>query len=190
MIIIIFTSQLAWWNRDPHGQETNPRSQNQGTPARGLLASPSRAGHGGTVFDTRVFRSSRPGSGQVRDAPPRAKRRTSGEPVGSPLRLLASLVLSSAGCVRAGRSAGTNATEAGAEKSPQAHRRSAGFRPPGSAGTSIPASASSGFASQRQVRHHRSSTQYGARFDAQSKKTAVNEDPPHSISQQERIARH
>src|SRR5207245_10134495 len=129
MIIIIFTNQLAWWNCDPHGQETNPRSQNPGAPARGLLASPSRASHRRTVFGARVFRSSRPGSGQVRDAPPRAKRGTSGEPVGSPLRLLASLVLPSAGCIPAGRSAGTNATEAGAEKSAQAHRQIAAFRP-------------------------------------------------------------
>ena len=112
----MITEPLACCNCDPHGQETNPRSQNPGTPARGLLAPPSRAGHRRTLFDSRVFRSPRPGSGQVRDATPGAKRGTSGEPLGSPLRLLPSLVLSSAVCVRAGRSAGTHATEAGAKK--------------------------------------------------------------------------
>src|ERR1700682_103477 len=122
MSIIILTTPVACWNCDPHGQETNPRSQNPGTPARGLLAPPSRAGYRRTVFDSRVCGSASRGSGQVRDAAPGAKRGTSGEPVGSPLRLLASLVLSSAGCVPAGRSAGTNATEAGAEKSAQDHR--------------------------------------------------------------------
>src|ERR1700751_902103 len=185
MSIIILTKQSVCWNRDPHGQETNPRSQDPGTPARGFLAPSSRGGHRRTVSDSRIFRSARLGSGQVRDATPGAKRGTSGEPVGSPLRLLASLVLPSAGCIPAGRSAGTHATETGAEKSAQAHRRSACFRAPGAAGRSIPASASSGFASQRQERHHRSSPQYRARFDAQSKKTAVNEDPPHSVPQRE-----
>jgi hypothetical protein len=79
MIIITFTYQSACWNCDPHGQETNPRSQNPGTPARVLLAPPSRAGHRRTVSDSRVFRSPKPGSGQVRDATPGAKRRTSSE---------------------------------------------------------------------------------------------------------------
>ncbi len=186
--IIMLTQQPAYWHRAAHGQETKPRSQVPCTPARGLLASPSRASHRRTVFNSRIFRSSRPGSGQVRDAAPGAKRGTGCEPVGSPLRLLASLVLSSAGCVPTGRSAGTDATEAGAEKSAQAHRRSACFRPPGTAGRSFPAPCISSFISQRQVRHHRSSTQHRARFDAQSKKTAVNEDPPHSIPQQDWVA--
>src|SRR5208282_4828477 len=190
MIIIIFTTQRVCRNCNPHGQETNPRSQNPGTPARVLLAPPSRAGHRRTVSDSRVFRSPRPGSGQVRDATPGAKRRTSGEPVSSPLRLLASLVLPSAGGVRAGRSAGTHATEAGTEKSVQAHRRSAGFRAPGAAGRSLPAFGSSGFASPRQIRYHRSSPQYRARLDAQSKKTAVNETLPHSVAAPEWRARY
>ncbi len=85
---------------------------------------------------------------------------------------------------------GNRHMRAGAEKSAQAHRRSAGFRAPGAAGRSLPASGSSGFASPRQVRYHRSSPQHRARLDAQSKKTAVNEDPPHSIPQQEWVARY
>ena len=171
-----------------YGQETKPRSQVPCPPARGLLASPSRASHRRTVFNSRIFRSSRPGSGQVRDATPGAKRGTGCEPVGSPLRLLASLVLSNTGCVPTGRSAGTDATEAGAEKSAQAHRRSACFRPPGTAGRSFPASSISGFTSQRQVRHYRSSTQHRACFDAQSKKTPVNKDSPDATPQQEWVA--
>src|ERR1035438_4599874 len=190
MSIIILTKQLAWWNRDPHGQETNPRSQNSGTPARGLFAPPSRAGHRRTVLDSRVFRSARPGSGQVRDATPGAKRGTSGEPVGSPLRLLPSLVLPSAGCVPAGRPAGIDATEARAEESAQTHRRSAGSGPPSAAGRSLSTSGGLSFAGQKQIRHHRSSTQYRARIDPQSKKTTVIETLPHSIPPQEWVARY
>ena len=38
MIIIIFTQRLRCWNRDPHGQEANPRSQDPRPPAGGLFA--------------------------------------------------------------------------------------------------------------------------------------------------------
>src|SRR5207302_1965593 len=114
VIIIIFTRQLACGHRAPHDQETKPRSQVPGSPARGLLASPSRA----------------------------------------------------------------------------SHRRSARFRPPGTAARFVPTSGSSGFASPTKVWHHGSSTQPRTRIDAQSKKTAVNEDLPHSIPQQEWMARY
>src|SRR5439155_8693543 len=105
-------------------------------------------------------------------------------------RLLASLVLSGTGGVPARRSAGTDATEAGTEKSAQAHRRSAYFRPPDAAARSLSASDRIGIAGQEQIQHHRSSAQHRARFDAQSKKTAVNETLPHSIPQQEWVARY
>src|SRR5215469_5475092 len=185
MIIIILT-QLRYRHLAPHGQESNARSQVQSSSARGFLASPSRAGQGRTVFNSRILRSSRLGSGQVRDATPSAKRRTGRERVGSPLWLVAPIVLSSAGGIRAGRPAGTNATQAGPEKGTQAHRRSARFHPPSTARGFFSTSPRFGFAGQKQVRYHRSSTQYRARFDAQSKKTgAVNEDASPCIAQQD-----
>src|ERR1022692_2726258 len=135
-------------------------------------------------FESRVFRSARLGSGQVRDATPGAKRGTSGQPVGSPLRLLASLVLPSAGCVPAGRYTGTDATETRAEECAQTHCRSVGSRPPSTAGRFLPSSNGLGSADQKPIRLHGSSAQHRARLDAQSKKTAVKESLPQSIAQQ------
>jgi hypothetical protein len=184
-VIIIITSQRPYWLRACDGKENEPRSEVPCPPARELLASPSRTGHRRTVFNSRIFRSTGPGSGQVRDAAPGAKRGTSSESVSSELRPLAPLVLSSAGRFPTGRFAGTDATEAGAQKSAQAHPRSARFRPPSTAGRSLSPSGISGFANQRQVRHDRSSAQHRACFGAQSKKTPVNEEPAHSIPQKE-----
>src|SRR6516225_8009451 len=116
MIIIIFTKRLMCWNRDPHGQETNPRSQDPRAPARGLFAPSSRAGHRRVVLDAGVFRCARPGPSEVRDATPGAKRGTKREPVGSQLRLFSSFVLSRPGRLPARRSAGPDATEARAEE--------------------------------------------------------------------------
>src|ERR1700757_2109708 len=184
-MIIIALTRLRYQHLAPHGQESDPRSQVQSSSARGLLASPSRAGQGRNVLNTGILRPSRLGSGQVRDATPGAKRRTGREPVGSPLRLVTPIVLSSAGGIRTGRPAGTNATQARTEKGTQAHRRSACFHPPSTAGGFFSRCPRSGFAGQKQIRYHRSSTQHRARFDAQSKKTAVNEDPSPCIAQQD-----
>src|SRR5215469_9762180 len=189
MIMITLTESL-YPHLASHGQEAKPRSQVQSSPARGLFASSSRAGQGRTVFKSRIFRPPRLGPGQVRDATPSAKRRTDGEPVGRPLRLLATLVLSSAGCIRAGRFAHTNGTEAGTETSAQAHHRSACVRPPSAAGGFVATPSRFVCAGQRQIRYQRSSTQHRARFDAQSKKTAVNEDPCPGITQQDWVVRY
>jgi hypothetical protein len=188
--IIIVTQKPAYWNHAPYGQETKPRSQVPSSPATGLIASPSRADHRRIVFDARVFRPARCGSGQVRDAASGAKRGTSGKPIRRPLRLFPSLVLPGTGLIPPRRSAGTDATEAGTEKSAQAHRRGDGFRPPPTAARSLSAGARSGFPSQRQIRYHRSSTQHRTCIDPQSKKTAVNEPLPHSVPQQEWVIRY
>jgi len=190
MIIISITQGWVYCHLAPHGHETKSRSQNQSSRARGLFASSSRAGQGRTVFKSRVFRPPRLGSGQIRDATPSAKRGTDGEPVGSPFRLLAALVLSSASCIRAGRLAGTHGTEAGTETSAQAQHRSARVRPPSAAGGFVTTPSSSGCAGPRQIWYQRSSTQHRARFDAQSKKTSVNEDPCPGIAQQDWVARY
>src|SRR5215469_15823872 len=190
MIIIVFTQRPKCWNRHPHGQKTHPRSQDPRAPARGLFAPSSRAGHRRVVLDAGVFRCARPGPSEVRDATPGAKRGTKREPVVSQLRLLASFVLSSPGRLPARRSAGPDATEARTEKSPQTHRRSAGLCAPGTAGRSLVTCGGVGFAGQPEIRHHRSSTQYRACLDAQSKKTTVNEALLHSITAQEWVARY
>src|SRR5215469_6137439 len=133
----MLTNRLACWNRDLHGQETNPRSQDPCAPAGGLLTPSSRAGYRRIVFDPGVFRSARPGPGQVRDATPGAKRGTNGEPSGSQFWLLASLVLSRPGRLPARRSAGLDGAEARTKASPQTHRRSVGLLAPRTAARSL-----------------------------------------------------
>src|SRR5215469_17026894 len=190
MIIIVFTQRPKCWNRHPHGQKTHPRSQDPRAPARGLFAPSSRAGHRRVVLDAGVFRCARPGPSEVRDATPGAKRGAKREPVSSQLRLLASFVLSSPNRLPARRSAGSDATEARTEESPQTHCRSAGLRAPGTAGRSLATCGGGGFAGQREIRHHRSPTQYRARLDAQSKKTAVNETVLDALAPREWTARY
>jgi hypothetical protein len=68
--------------------------------------------------------------------------------------------------------------------------RSARFCPPGTAARFLPSSGSSGFPRPTKVWHRRSSPQPRTRLDPQSKKTAVNEDPPQPIPQQEWVTRY
>src|ERR1700680_856440 len=119
MSIIIFTLTLSYT------QEAERRPQVPGPSATGLLESPSRAGHRRTVSDPRVFRSSRPRSGQVRNAAPGRNRGAAGEPVGSRFRILTAFLLPGSGDFPARRPSGADGPEAGTQASSQAHRRGA-----------------------------------------------------------------
>jgi len=174
--IIIFTVKRSY------AQETAARSQVPGPSATGLLESASPTGHRRIVSDTRVFRSSRSRSGQVRNAAPGRNRGTAGEPIGRRLRVLPAFLLPGAGEFPTGRPAGIAAPEAGAQTSSQALRRGARIYPRSPSGRSLFTPGGFGFTHPGPLWHRGSSTQHRARFGAQSKKTAVNEVLPQSAT--------
>jgi hypothetical protein len=165
-----------------YAQETAARSQVPGPSATRLLESASPTGHRRTVSDTRVFRSSRSRSGQVRNAAPGPNRGTAGEPIGRRLRVLPAFLLPGAGEFPTARPAGIAAPEAGAQTSSQALRRGARIYPPSPSGRSLLTPGGFGFTHPGPLWHRGSSTQHRARFGAQSKKTAVNEVLPQSAA--------
>src|ERR1035438_4768197 len=163
----------------PPGCSRQPRGMDAES---GASIAPSRAGQRRTVSGPRVFRSARPRSSQVRNAAPGRSRGTAGEPIGSRIRVLTTFLLPGAGDFPAGRPAGADAPEAGAQASSQAHRRGARIPPPGPSGRSLFTLGGSGFAHPGPLWHHGSSTQHRTRFGAQPKKTAVNEALPQSAA--------
>ena len=110
------------YTRRSYAQETASRPQVPGPSATGLSESSSRTGHRRTVSDPRIFRSSRPRSGQVRNAAPGRNRGSAGEPIRGRLWVLPALLLPGAGHFSTGRPAGADAPEAGPK---QAHKLTA-----------------------------------------------------------------
>src|SRR5262245_28755509 len=138
--IIIFT------HTNSYAQETDPRPQVPGPSATRLLESSCRRGHRRTVPESRVFRSPRPCSGQVRNAAPSRNRGSAGEPIRRRLWVLPALLLPGAGEFSAGWLAGVDAPEARSQESSQAYRRGARIYPPSPSGRSLVTLDGSGFA--------------------------------------------
>jgi hypothetical protein len=175
---------------NPDGPETKVRSQVASASRTRFVEPPIPPGHRRTVSDSRVFRSSRFGTSQIRDAAPSSNRGTAGQPIGECLRVLAPFLLPSAGGLPAGRTPGAHAAEARTEAGTQAHRRSARFPAPGASARSILACGGSEFARPGQVRHQRSSAQHRACLGAESKKNEGNQILTLSVASEGFVARY
>jgi len=107
-------------------------------PARAGYAQSAAAGRPArSLQGQRVFRCRRSVAGQVRNAPPGRGRQSANQPGGESLRILAAIVLSVSGCVRAGRPRGSAPAEARTTIRPQADARTDELRraiAPGRAG--------------------------------------------------------
>ena len=93
-----------------HGQ-AHTGSQNPSAPATGKPEPASGPGLRSAVPDVGLFRRPRPGAGQVRDGPPRARGWTRGQPERGGVWLLAPIVLSRAGAARPWRVGRARAAE-------------------------------------------------------------------------------
>ena len=172
------------------GPETKVRSQVASASRTWFVEPQIPPGHRRTVSDSRVFRSSRFGASQIRDAAPSSNRGTSGQPIGECLRVLAPFLLPGAGGLPARRTPGTHAAEARTEAGTQAHRRSARFPAPGTPARSILACGGSELARPGQVRHQRSSAQHRACLGAESKKNDGSKILTPSVASEGFVARY
>ncbi len=172
------------------GPETKVRSQVASASRTRFVEPQIPPGHRRTVSDSRVFRSSRFGASQIRDAAPSSNRGTSGQPIGECLRVLAPFLLPGAGGLPARRTPGTHAAEARTEAGTQAHRRSARFPAPGTPARSILACGGSELARPGQVRHQRSSAQHRACLGAESKKNDGSKILTPSVASEGFVARY
>src|SRR5260370_42055344 len=153
-------SSIIIFAHTSHAQEAETRSQGSCSAATGLLGPPSRTGHRRTVSDSRVLRSPRPGSGEVRNAAPGANRRNASQPISSRLRVLTALLLPSAGYFPTGRPAGADAPEARAQASSQTHWRGARLPSAGASGRSLFTPGAAGFAPPGSLWQHGSATHH------------------------------
>lgn len=164
--IIIFTDLLDSF-RVTHGRQ---RCQVRGAATTGDAEPTGQKCPGRTISSGRLFRSPRPGPGQVRDAAPSADRRPVGYGRIGELRFFATIFLSSVIRLRAGRPSRPGATQARSEASAQNHRRSPRIHRRGAPERTIRSIAGTGEADSGSLRHPGSSAKHRTQLATPSKK--------------------
>jgi len=169
--IIVFTRTAAH-SRVPHARK---RCQARHPAATRNSKSAASRRHRSPVCQRQLLRSQGSGPGQVRDAAPRAERGSFGNWRRDGLRLLAALVLSSAGSLPGGRARRPGSPQTRPQAGTQAKRRGLGFRGSDTPERAVGAHTRTSALDPRAFRDQGASTKYRTQPAAASKKTPLNE---------------
>lgn len=169
--IIIFTAGWPSIGRPDAGK----RFQTRRLAGTRNFEPAAQRSHRSAVCPEQLLRSQGSRSGQVRDATPRAERRSFGDGRRHGVRLLPAVVLASAIRLGTGWARWPGSPQAGSQTSAQTHRRGPGLHRPDTPERAGHARTGAGAHDPRALRDEGPSTKYRTQFTAASKKTPLNE---------------
>ena len=178
MSIIIFTVDAAGADI----QDGRERSQTRSSPATRHSQSATPCSHRSAVCQRRLLRCQGSRPGQVRDASPGAERGPFCDWCRGCLRLLPTVLLSSAGGLRGGRACWPGPPKTRPQARAQADRRGSDLPYPDTSERTISADSGTGAFDPKALRNQSPSTKYRTPPAASPKKTPLNQSGIPSIA--------